>query len=253
MVLLPEPDGPMMATYSFDAMSRRHPPEREDPLGPHLVGPGQIPDPDHRASRRRLVRSVLGGVGLAHPVAVLEVADRLVGPAHDGLALAHPVQHLEVLVARRCPTLTGRKVAMPSRTTNTPSASRFRRLGLSVSAGGASTLVSLGTRSWSRTVSAMIGMLSALFRVSVTTRAVQLRSGRMSSGGSCSVISTSKSTARSLEPDAVWVGGELRAVAHLGDPAHEGGVRDRRRWSPPPSRRASGGPRRSRPPAPWPG
>ena len=43
---------------------------------------------------------------------------------------------------------------------------------------------SLGTRSWSRTVSAMIGMLSALLRVSVTIRAVQLRSGRMSRGGS---------------------------------------------------------------------
>ena len=50
-----------------------------------------------------------------------------------------------------------------------------------------------------------MGMLSALSRVSVMTRAVQLRSGRMSPGGSSSRISTSKSTARSLDPDAVWV------------------------------------------------
>ena len=51
----------------------------------------------------------------------------------------------------------------------------------------------------------MIGMLSARRRVSVTMRAVQLRSGRMSRGGLSSVTSTSKSTARSFEPEAVWV------------------------------------------------
>ena len=51
----------------------------------------------------------------------------------------------------------------------------------------------------------MMGMLSALFRVSVTMRAVQLRSGRISAGGFLRVISTSKSTARSFEPEAVWV------------------------------------------------
>ena len=50
-----------------------------------------------------------------------------------------------------------------------------------------------------------MGMLSVFARVSVTIRAVQLRSGRMSAGGVYRVISTSKSTARSFEPDAVWV------------------------------------------------
>ena len=78
---------------------------------------------------------------------------------------------------------------------------------------------SLGTFSCSRTVSAMIGTASAPLRTSVTIRAVQERSGRMSFGGSVSVTSTSKSTARSLEPEAVEVDGELGAVADLGHPA----------------------------------
>jgi hypothetical protein len=55
----------------------------------------------------------------------------------------------------------------------------------------------------------MIGMLSTVVRVSVTMRAVQLRSGRMSSGGCARVTSTSKSTARSFDPEAVWVGVSL--------------------------------------------
>src|SRR5215210_2002114 len=100
------------------------------------------------------------------------------------------------------PTLTGRNVASPSRTMNTPSASRLVNRSRRVSTVGPGSN-SLGTFSWSRTVSATMGMLSVLLRVSVTIRPVQLTSGRMSSGGSFSVISTSKSTALSLEPEAV--------------------------------------------------
>ena len=117
-------------------------------------------------------------VRLADAGAILEVADGLVGAGDDRLALANP-STTSKYSSPAMPTLTGRNVACPSRTTNTPSASLPSRLSLVVSTFG----FSFGTRSWSRTVSAMIGMLSALDRVSVTIRAVQLRSGRMSRGG----------------------------------------------------------------------
>ena len=49
MVDLPEPDGPMIATYSLRRMSRRHAPEREDALLAHPVLPGQVADADDLA------------------------------------------------------------------------------------------------------------------------------------------------------------------------------------------------------------
>ena len=84
------------------------------------------------------------------------------------------------------PTFTGRNVATPFSTTNTPSVSFFFRAVL-VSTGRASVETGL----CSRTVSAMIGIDSASRRVSVTIRAVAERSGRMSVGGLSSVTSTS--------------------------------------------------------------
>ncbi|PYP77897.1 MAG: hypothetical protein DMD25_08235 [Gemmatimonadetes bacterium] len=84
------------------------------------------------------------------------------------------------------PTFTGRKVAIPSFTTNTPSVSFFFRAAV-VSAGRRSGAPGL----FSRTVSEMIGIDNACLRVSVTIRAVADRSGRMSAGGLSSVISTS--------------------------------------------------------------
>jgi hypothetical protein len=106
------------------------------------------------------------------------------------------------------PVRTGRKVATPFRTMKTPVASFFLKRSRRVSTGGAPS-VSLGMASWFRTVSAMIGTLSACWRVSVMIRAVQLRSGRMSAGGFRIVTSTSKSTARSVDPEAVSVGVSL--------------------------------------------
>ena len=47
MVDLPEPDGPMMATYSFRRMSSVTPLEREDPLLAHLVLARQVVNADH--------------------------------------------------------------------------------------------------------------------------------------------------------------------------------------------------------------
>ncbi len=102
---------------------------------------------------------------------------------------------------------------------------------------GAGESLSLRSRSWSRTVSAMIGMLSALFRVSVTILAVQLRSGRISCGGVSSVTSTSKSTARSLEPDAVCVGVSFALWLTWVTWPRKAGVRGTRRSSPRPNRR----------------
>ncbi len=97
------------------------------------------------------------------------------------------------------PTFTGRKVATPLVTTKTPSVSFFFWSEAAAAAGVAGAAraapaagrCSFGTGVFSRTVSAMIGMASAFFRVSVMIRAVADRSGRTSEGGLANVISTS--------------------------------------------------------------
>ena len=43
---LPEPDGPMIATYSLRRMSSVDAAQRLDRLGAHLVVAGQVADPD---------------------------------------------------------------------------------------------------------------------------------------------------------------------------------------------------------------
>ena len=97
------------------------------------------------------------------------------------------------------PTFTGRNVATPLCTMNTPSDSFFF-VRFDVSAGVAAWAEggevdadrrSVDTGVFSRTVSAMIGIASACLRVSVTIRAVAERSGLTSLGGLASVISTS--------------------------------------------------------------
>ena len=100
MVDLPEPDGPMMATYSLRRMSRLTPRRARIRSLAHVVLAGQVADPDDASLMTRPPRSVSVVSACADPGAVLEVADGLVGAGHDGLALAQPVDHLEVLVAR---------------------------------------------------------------------------------------------------------------------------------------------------------
>ena len=81
------------------------------------------------------------------------------------------------------PTFTGRNIAIPFSTTKTPSRSLGFLVARLPTAVPGVVFTSLGTSSWARTVSTMIGMESDCFRVSVTIRAVDDRSGRIPAGG----------------------------------------------------------------------
>ena len=133
MVDLPEPDGPMIATYSFRRMSSDTPRSARMRLLAHPVFPGQVPDADDIAHDSAV--SFFGRIGRAHPRAVLELADGLIGAG----AIVSPSRRPSITSkysSPAMPTLTGRKVASPSRTTKTPSASFAWSRRRSVSAGG---------------------------------------------------------------------------------------------------------------------
>ena len=68
-------------------------------------------------------------------------------------------------------------------TTNTPSTSRLPTCFVGAPAPERDRGVALGSVSFSRTVSAMIGIESTCLRVSVMTLAVAEKSGRVSGGG----------------------------------------------------------------------
>ena len=66
MVDLPEPDGPMMATYSFRRMSSVTPRSARIRSSPISVLAGQVPDADDLAHDSAASLG-LGGVGLRGP------------------------------------------------------------------------------------------------------------------------------------------------------------------------------------------
>src|ERR1051326_551311 len=173
-------------------------------LRPHLVDPGQVPDVDDERAQGVFFWAPAPLISFICRTRLLSLRSRTAwyGPATTVSPALRP-SSTSKCSSPAIPTLTGRKFAMPLFTTNTPSRSFFF---LSAAVGGGAAtgvpvpaLISLGTSSCSRTVSAMIGIERACFRVSVITRAVADRSGRIPGGGRSRVTSTSKSTARSVE------------------------------------------------------
>ena len=208
-VLLPEPDAPMMATYSFRRISRSTPCQRVDFLHADAVDLRDAGEPDDRIAVCPCASVILAGASCVVRLAsrawvvalacsftflvVRQLLQHLVRPRDDAVAVASTRLVINVWLMSLGPTATGVTIALPSMMRYTTVVCV-----LVLSTFGLESRIACGRSSLGRPSTAWLGTFSTLWclRVSISTSAV--RPENIRSPAVSSRISTLKILASSI-------------------------------------------------------